>query len=42
MPWTPHMPERVAATPAAVRTIVATASDEELAGRIRRLIGSDP
>jgi hypothetical protein len=42
MRWTPDMPERVAATRPAVCTIVAMAHDEELAGRIRRLIGSDP
>ena len=52
MPWTPHMPERVArqgmraarfavARPA-VCTLVAMAYDQELAGRIRQLIGSDP
>src|SRR5215471_7399791 len=52
MPWTPHMPVRVAwqgcvprdfavARPA-VCTLVAMAYDQELAGRIRQLIGSDP
>jgi hypothetical protein len=52
MRWTPDMPERAAqqgcAAPgfAAARpafgTLVAMAYDEELAGRIRQLIGSDP
>jgi hypothetical protein len=51
MRWTPHMPERAArqgcvarfaAAQPAVCTLVAMAYDEELAGRIRQLIGSDP
>jgi hypothetical protein len=52
MPWTPHMPVRVARQGCAPRdftvawpavcTLVAMAYDQELAGRIRQLIGSDP
>jgi hypothetical protein len=51
MRWTPHTPDRVArqgcaaafaAARTAVCTIVAMAYDQELAGRIRQLIGSDP
>jgi hypothetical protein len=52
MPCTPHMPERVAgqgcaprdfaAARPAVCTLVAVAYDQELAGRMRQLIGSDP
>ena len=45
MRWTPDMPERAARLAAArrvVATIVAMAYDEQLAGRIRQLIGSEP
>src|SRR5215469_9431956 len=52
MRWTPHMPERAAREGCAPRDsrppgprsvpIVAMVYDQELAGRIRQLIGSDP
>jgi hypothetical protein len=50
MPWTSNVPEHVARQDApqhsrprpAVATIAAVAYDQELADRIRQLIGSDP